>query len=161
MRLLRWLAILLAAACGAAPSAPDGQEPLSVVRLRPEPVSFTYASGMTEPQQLVVRDRGAWQQAWDAIWRTHVPRPPLPDADFTRDMIVIAALGTRSTGGYSIFIESASEGPEGVAVRVRAVSPGSACAVTLATTQPVDVARVPRRDGAVVFSQRNEVQDCR
>lgn len=161
MRALRCVVVVLAAACGAAPSAPDDQEPLPVVRLRREPVSFAYASGFDEPRQFVVRDAAAWQQTWAELWRNNVPAPPLPAVDFASEMIVVAALGTRPTGGYSIFVDSASEGPEGVAVRVRAVSPGSGCAVTLAVTQPVDVARVPRRDGAVVFSQRNEVQDCR
>jgi hypothetical protein len=134
---------------------------LPIVRLRAEPVSLTYVSGLAEPQQLVVRDQAAWQEAWNAIWRHHVPRPPLPDVDFAREMIVVAALGTRPTGGYSVFLDSAWDGPDGIVVRIRAISPGSGCGVTLALTQPVDVARLLRREGAVVFSQQHEIQDCR
>ena len=153
--------ILLAAACGAAPSAPDAQEPLNIIRLRREPVSFAYVSGFDQPRQFVVRDANAWQQTWADIWRNHVPPPPLPSIDFESEMVVVAALGTRPSGGFSVFIDSASAGPEGVVVRVRALSPGSNCAVTLAVTQPVDVARAPRRDGAVEFTERHEIQDCR
>jgi hypothetical protein len=161
MRTLRWSMILLAAACGAAPSAPEAQEPLTIVRLRREPVSFTYVSGFDEPRHFVVRDANAWQQTWTELWRNHVPLPPLPAINFEREMVVVAALGTRPSGGFSVFIDSASAGPDGVVVRVRALSPGSDCAVTLAVTQPVDVARVPRRDGSVAFTERHEIQNCR
>ena len=161
IRTLRWLAIVFAGACGAAPAAPDASEPLAVVRLRPEPVPLTYTSGLSEPQELVVRDAAAWAQVWEAIWRNHSPRPPLPDVDFAKEMVVVAALGARPTGGYSVFVDSASSAPGAVSIRIRTVSPGRECAVTLAVTQPVDAARVARRDGPVVFSRRNEVADCR
>ena len=148
-------------ACGSNPSAPDVSEQLPVVRIRPEPASLTYNSGLSQAQQVIVRDRASWEQTWAAIWRNHSPQPELPAVDFSREMIVVAALGSRPTGGYGIFIDSASSGPSGVEIAVRAVSPGNGCAVTLAITNPVDAARVPRREGPIRFSERREIQECR
>lgn len=163
LRTLMFLSlVLVAVACGSAASAPGGgDETLPVVRLRPEPASFTYYSGLTQPQQLVIRDQTAWRQVWESIWRGHSPQPPLPDIDFGRDMVIVAALGARNTGGYSVFIDSASAGPSGVTLRIRSVSPGTACITTQAVTQPVDIARLPRREGPVIFAERQEIQDCR
>ena len=151
---------LLLAACNA-PNAPDeNQEPLTVTRLRQGAFSFSYNSGLTESQRLVIRDQATWQQTWDSIYRFSFPVPALPAIDFAREMVVVAALGQKPTGGYSIFVDGGTETANGVTINVRAVSPGSGCAVTLALTQPVDIARVTRRDGDVAFAEAHASQNC-
>ena len=155
------IALTAATACGSSPSAPNNtDESLAVVRLRGEPVSFVYSSGLTEPQQVVIRDVEQWRQTWNAIWQHSSPRPAVPEIDFSRDMLIVVALGERPTGGYSIFIDAASAGADRLAISIRSVSPGDGCAVTLAQTQPVDVARVPRRSGSAEFSERRDTQRC-
>lgn len=157
------VAVVLVAGGGCAnfPGLVDGQ-PIPVVRLRAEPYSFTYNSGLAQPQRIVVREVDSWRSIWAEIFKTYSHVPELPQVDFTEEMIVVAALGGRSTGGFSIFIDGANEaGSGGTVVMVRAVSPGAHCGVTTAFTQPVDIARLPRRDGAVRFVDRAEVFDCR
>lgn len=144
--------------CGSASSAPSS--PLTLIRLRAEPYAFTWASGYTEPQRIVVRSQAQWQEVWSTIWRRHTPVPELPAIDFQREMVVVAAMGMRSTGGYNILIESASEDAGGVTVGIRATAPGAGCAVTLALTHPADVARLPRRDTPVSFSEKAETVNC-
>lgn len=158
-RILLVSVALSLAACGANPTGPD--EPLSVVRFGPEAGSFTYFSGLSQPQQLVIRDKAAWEQIWTAIWRTRSPQPSPPEIDFSREMIVVAAMGAQNTSGYGVFIESASAGPGGINFRIRLVSPASGCGLLQVVTQPVDIARVTRRDGPGVFHETREVQDCR
>lgn len=151
---------LFLAACSS-PNAPDAaQPPLTVTRLRPEAFSFSYNSGLTEPQRLVVRDQATWQQTWDSIYRFSFPVPTLPAVDFAREMVIVAALGQKPTGGYSIFIDGATETANGVTINVRSVSPGGNCGVTAALTQPLDIARVTRREGAVSFSETATTQNC-
>jgi hypothetical protein len=131
-----------------------------VLRLSSGPRSFTYYSGLIEPQRLVVRDQVTWAEAWAAIWRGHSPTPELPTVDFAREMLVIVALGERPTGGYTILVDSAATTTEGLTVWIRIMAPGSGCGVTTALSQPVDVARLPRSDGAVRFIDGAEVQAC-
>ena len=151
---------LLLAACSS-PNAPDAaQQPLTVTRLRPEAFSFSYNSGITEPQRLVVRDQATWQQTWDSIYRFTFPAPALPAVDFAREMVIVAALGQKPTGGFSIFIDSGTDTANGVTINVRSVSPGGNCGVTAALTQPLDIARVTRREGSVSFSESTTVQNC-
>jgi hypothetical protein len=86
--------------------------------------------------------------------------PELPQVDFSREVVVVAALGQRPTGGFNILIESAAATRDGVTVSIRATAPGPGCGVTLALTQPVDIARMPRR-GAVQFHERADELACR
>ena len=150
-----------------APVAPEATargefaQPVAVTRLRGEPYPLTHYSGLTTAQRLVVRDEAAWRDAWAAIWRDATPAPPLPSIDFAREMVVVAALGERNSGGYGILIDSAAASGGGLRVFVRTTSPGPRCFVTGALTQPVDAARLPRVDGPVEFVERAEVTDCR
>jgi hypothetical protein len=153
--------LTLAAACaGSNLTEPPGAS-LPLVRLRNQPYSFTFYSGLDRPARLVVRDAVTWRAVWNQIYLRQSPVPPLPVVDFSRDMIVVVALGSHSTGGYSILLGGASESANnGVSVIVDSSSPGSNCVVTEAFTQPVDIARVPLRDGSVSFVERSHVSNC-
>lgn len=133
---------------------------IPIVRLRAEPYSFTSHSGMQDPAWVVVRSAGAWNQLWSQIWRGHSPTPPLAAVDFSREMLVVAALGRRSSGGHSIFVDSAYQRSEHIEVVVRKVSPGSQCMVTGALTEPVDIARLPASTQPVRFRERSVVHNC-
>jgi hypothetical protein len=148
-------------ACSAATidSSPPGT-PLQITRLRAEPYSFTSASGFDQPARLVISDPTTWATAWQQTFKGSLPVPPVPDVDFSREVIVLAALGSHSTGGYGILVEGASATDTGTSIEIRSISPGSNCVTTQAFTQPVDIARVPRRDGPVAFIEHKEVHNC-
>jgi hypothetical protein len=131
-----------------------------VNRLRAEPYSFTYSSGLRQPERLIVRDLTTWRAVWAAIWRNITPVPEPPVVDFAREMIVVAALGERQSGGFGIFIESARVTSNGLAVGIRTVAPGPRCNTFGASTQPVDIARLSRIDGVVRFTDVAVVADC-
>ena len=163
--LLLALAAVGCASDGATPPDPrtlrEGTaQRVEITRLRPEPYPLTHSSGVREPARLVVRDDALWRATWAAIWSQHRPEPALPAIDFGREMVVVAALGERSSGGYGILVDSASMEGTTLVVHVRTMSPGPRCFVTAALTQPVDAARLPRHDGAVRFSERTEVRHC-
>jgi hypothetical protein len=116
-------------------------------------------SGFDQPARLVVRDAAAWQAFWEQMYVGYLPQPPLPAVDFSNQMVIAAAMGKRSSGGFTISIENVSPGAE-VLVKVVSTSPGPCCGRTLAVTQPVDVVVVPRSDAPVRFEERAETRDC-
>ncbi len=136
-------------------------ESVTLTRLRAEPYSLTYNSGLRTPQRTVVRDAAAWQELWAAIWRDHGAAAPLPAVDFSREMVVVVALGERNSGGHSILIDSATVSDGSLQVWVRSISPGPNCVTAGALTEPVDAARLPRVEGRVEFRESSEVSDCR
>lgn len=163
VRVVPFAVLTLSVACATSdvPTQPLGPI-VSMVRLRVEPYSFTYYSGLDRPARLVVRDAFTWQNVWSEIHRRQSPVPSLPAIDFSREAIVVVALGARSSGGYGILLAGAAEsGANEIAVTVHSTSPGPNCVTTQAFTQPVDIARLPLRGGTVRFLERNEVSDCR
>jgi hypothetical protein len=138
----------------------DAGTPLPITRLRAEPYSFAYSSGMTDSARLAIRDVDQWQQVWSAIERGSSPTRALPPVDFAQEMLIVAALGTRSSGGFSIYVDSAYQRDDHVEVVVRKVSPGAGCFTTAAFTQPVDIARLPASTLTVRFRERSTVHGC-
>ncbi|MGH7615316.1 MAG: hypothetical protein ACREMW_14900, partial [Gemmatimonadales bacterium] len=63
--------------------------------LRSDSIAFALHSGVTTPENLVIRDAAAWSALWQQIHGTTDPIPPPPDIDFNQEMVVAAALGTR------------------------------------------------------------------
>lgn len=169
-RLISAFALLATAGCAAptggadAPplsnETPAGGEPIPITRLRAEPYSFAYNSGLADSARLAVRSQAEWQQAWSALWRNASPVPPPPSMDFGREVVVVAALGQRNSGGYGIYVDSAYQRAGHVEVVVRKVSPGAGCVTTAALTEPVDVAVIPVTGQPLQFRERATVHAC-
>jgi hypothetical protein len=156
------LAVVLGAWACSDTASPPGEPGANVpvVRLRSEPYSFAFYSGLDKPGRIVIRDPVAWQVVWKDVWRGSSEAPPLPAIDFSGEMILVAALGAHSTGGYGIMIDGANEAANGgINVTIRSISPLN-CLVTDAFTQPIDIARLPIRTGRVEFTERSEVRRC-
>lgn len=122
--------------------------------------SLEVYSGIADKQRLVIRDREAWRDVWKRIYSLRSPTPPLPEIDFAREMLVVAAMGEQSNGGYGILIDSASERDKSLEIKVRSISPGKGCMTTQALTAPVDVVRLPKSERAIVFREIEMAHDC-
>ena len=142
-------------------SPPSTGVEVPIVRLRAEPSSFTAFSGFRESSRLVIRDRDAWRSIWSKLYERTSPIPPMPEIDFANEVVVVAALGERGSGGFNVVFSGATENDSGgIDVTVRAASPGDRCAMLTVLTQPVDIARVPRVYSSIRFVERNEVVNC-
>jgi hypothetical protein len=80
---------------------------------------------------------------------------PLPEIDFSKEMIVVAAMGLRPSSGYAILIDGACEVDGKVEVFVSSVEQVSCgdIGVFPAMTAPADAVRIPRSDLPVVFRE--------
>ena len=155
--------MLLSAGCANVElsTSPRDGDALPFVRLRAEPYSYSYYSGFANPARIIVRDAAQWGLVWAQINAGVTPLPARPDIDFSREMVLVAAMGGRNSGGFGILIDDATAfDTDGVAFALRLIEPGSHCVVTAALTSPVDVARLPRRDGIVTFTEQLQVHDC-
>jgi hypothetical protein len=182
--------LIAAAACSAAPSppagdsvtpsapatAPAGGTPTPIpaaspsrpdsANAAPAPVqsSFTriltqHTSGFDEPVELVIRDQAKLESAWKTLFNG-IPGNAPPAVDLAKEMVILVALGGRSSGGYSAQVDAVTRGADGAVVRYTVTSPGAGCMTTQSLTSPVDVVRAPRIDGKVRFERREIVQAC-
>ena len=129
---------------------------------RPEVALWPYrmTSGISDQQRIVVRDSATWANLWPRIVGSHSPRPPVPVVDFATEMLLVVSMGTRSSGGYIIAIDSVSMASDTLRALVREQSPGPRCGTTAALSAPVALARIDRSEQPVVFRTREVVRDC-
>jgi hypothetical protein len=121
-------AVVLATVGGSATAAAQHNlraAPVSLARLRDGTTAFSSYAGVGDPMRAVIRDSTAWRQLWEQINRPFVPQPALPAVDFGREMIVVAALGSRPNGGYDVVIERAEQDSTGIQISVRVATPAS------------------------------------
>ena len=153
------IAVLFIACTGSISDPPTGTR-IPLARLSSTPLSLSFYSGIGQPERLVVRDSAKWHTVWASIWSGTTPMPATPNVDFTKEMVIVAALGSRSTGGYSIVLDSAMATSAGLVVWIGTSSPGARCVTTQAFTAPVDVARIQRIDEPVDFVDVPKVVQC-
>jgi hypothetical protein len=139
----------------AAPSAP-----FEMRRFADGMNRWRFTSDLTERAQRVIRSEAEWEDFWDGLNRQQ-SYAPVPDVDFEREMLLIAAMGARPTGGYVIEIASAVERADAIEVRVVETSPGRLCGTTQAVTEPADIVRVTRSAKPVRWVEQERVSDCR
>lgn len=169
--LLVALTSLLLTTAGCAPGAgEEGPEE----RLVPRPVAHEcttgfdatgtfcqYNSGFTERERLVISDTAAWTSAWQRIWSQHSPQPELPTVDFEREVVLLASMGQRNSGGYVIELRNVTELANGLEVTVAEMSPDiNTCFTPAALSQPLVALRVPRPQGEVRFTEVHELYRC-
>jgi hypothetical protein len=164
---LQWLAFVVCPVAGchvasAATRGAVGREavPLPLTRFRRDSAAFATFSGVADSIHVVIRDAARWREYWELIHRPIIPPPRVPDVDFKREMVVLAALGRRPSLGYDILIRSASRDSAGIEVQLRRSNPGPGCAMGAAVSQPVDLARIPASTLRVRFTELITTTPC-
>ncbi|HEU5171419.1 MAG TPA: hypothetical protein VFU46_12815 [Gemmatimonadales bacterium] len=84
--------------------------PRTIIISPSEVVLAMSASGVADELREVISDESAWRTPWTWVHALMEPEPPLPAVDFGASILLVAATGTRPTGGYAITIDSISQG---------------------------------------------------
>jgi hypothetical protein len=128
-----------------------------------EPVqsSFRHMSGLYQERTMVIRSPAEWQGQWRRITARQGGPPELPPVDFRREMLLMAAMGPKPSGGYRAVVDKVLEQEEGLLAFVRFVSPGRGCGAIAAVTSPVDIVRVPASPKTVRWVVERQSADCR
>lgn len=158
------LAGAIASSTGCAdPSEPLGPRgPLGPLELSaiPEAQPLRFNSGLDTQQRLVIRDARTWASLWSQIAARIQPLPAPPAIDFDSKLVVVASMGTRPSGGYTIDIDDVRIIDNAVQLSVTETSPGVACGGSGALTTPIAVATVTRFDTQASFAERTTSYDC-
>jgi hypothetical protein len=121
------------------------------------PVPFTPVSrgshgGVTERRFVLVNALEEWKELWIEIKGCVAPVPPVPEVDFSRQVIAAVFQGLQRSGGYSISVEAIIETVDRVEVEVREKEPGPRSLVTMALTSPWEAVAFPRPTKPVLFT---------
>ena len=161
---------ILLAACGgssgtreeAAPTTPPGQpgSPRVLVIDPSAVVVNALVSGLQDSVRTVVSDDSAWRQLWNQVYSIASPMPPVPVVNFSQDRLIVAALGSRPSAGYSVAIDSVTTENGATTVYVTRQGPGASCMNATLMTAPVQVVRVSGDLGIMSFRETARVVDC-
>jgi hypothetical protein len=162
--LLASFASLSALGCAMEADSPREEFPAGAEHVEVQPMNDAltarFQSGFAGRARLVVHDDHTWAQLWPSIAGTTRPLPQVPEIDFVGHAVVVAAMGPRTSGGYSIRIDDAATLYQDAWISVVEQSPGASCMVADSPSSPVAVVLVPAFDGTVRFVERTEQTIC-
>lgn len=151
---------LIAGGCGSAPVTGVPADATVVPDDRVDTLFDHSYSGIDDRRRQVIREPGTWADVWQQLHEGRSPVPERPAVDFHDSMVILAAMGSRPTGGYGIAVESVLRDGATVYVVVVEASPGDSCVVTHAFTRPASAVRLPRVRGEVHFVEKETVHEC-
>jgi len=119
-------------------------------------------SGFSEAKNYVITNTNDWQSLWNKVYGNVLSKPPLPEVDFNKSMVIAVSLGSKPTGGYDIKITGVKEREaEGlIAISVEESSPGKDCIVSQALTSPYHIIETDKTDKEVVFDTSQFADPC-
>ena len=151
VRSILFSAVLGLAGCHS-PTAPETNLPITRV------LQGDFSAGDSpQPERVVARSPAELAAAWNAMFLTRDPQPPIPTVDFTKEMVVIARTGAKPSGGYCINVDSAVGSSRKATVTVRTGGPTPS--FLPAVTRPFDIVRIPRAD-EVTFAETSFIGNC-
>ena len=101
----------------------------------------------------MIKSRKEFSDFWKGLARPGQWVPPLPEIDFTKEMIVVSAMGQRPTSGYWNAIDGACEVDGQLEVFISSVEDVKCIGEADVLTYPADAVRLPRSDLPVVFRE--------
>jgi hypothetical protein len=143
------------------------QKPVPLTPLGPKrsgPRTSFSGSQIKDPFRVVVRSRDEWLAVWKTLYQiipSNGPYPDPPEIDFSREMLIVAAMGQRPTSGYAIIIDSAYEQSDRLEVVVTSVITIKCGGVYTSVTSPIDIVRLPKLERPVVFRELEVVPACK
>jgi hypothetical protein len=106
--------------------------------------------------RLVIKNRDEFSDFWKQFTaRIHPSNgvPPLPEVDFSKEMVVVAAMGQKPSSGYWTFIDGACEVDGQLEVFVSNVDDVSCIGPFAVVTYPADAVRLPQTNLPIVFRE--------
>src|SRR5687768_1781078 len=83
-------------ACRSVSGPPDGAEILTIDAGRDSAPRRYSGSSFTSRERIVIRDSAHMAQVWPKL-----TQGSMPSVDFRNEILVVASMGTRGTGGFS------------------------------------------------------------
>jgi hypothetical protein len=117
-------------------------------------------SGIEKPMRTIITKQEDFVQIWESIYANQQAKPKLPYVDFSKEIVVVLALGIKPSGGYAIRALEVIYAGNTIDITVASSSPGDNCAVTAALTSPVELIRMNVPTKPVRFVERTTTFNC-
>ena len=123
-------------------------------------ISVGTHSGYGSQANLVIQDSQAWVDLWNQHMLFMVEPLPVPEVDFSTNMVVAVFMGVEPTGGYALHIYEVVETGLTIVVKMERTEPGPTCIVPQVLTQPYHMVQIARTEKPVTFDVTTRILEC-
>lgn len=153
------LALATGCATGRSASPAGPATPSQVVAIGSgDRLYYNDGSALTDSLRLVIRTQAEWADVWHRINANRSSPPAPPPVDFTKEMLLVAAAG-RMSPGDQVRIDSVGRGAKNRTITV-SIRTTVECHPFPGDSYPLEVVRIPKSDGRVVFVEKRVKPDC-
>lgn len=118
-------------------------------------------SGFENPTTKVIVTQQELEIIWKQAWSRFSDVPQLPTIDFSKNQVVLIALGAKNNGGYSLEIEKITESKKEFTVNYFETKAGENCMTTQAIVFPFELIEIEKTAKKVVFNSSEKIVDCK
>ncbi len=116
--------------------------------------------GFKSKTNLVISTQEEFLKIWDQAFANYMNKETAPSIDFEKNVILLVALGQKTSGGHTIKVNSVVETKDNTVVNILETSPGKDCMTTEAITYPYQIVQIEKPNKNVQFSAIEKVIDC-
>jgi len=138
MNVIQTVAIVLSLGCLLNCLGANGAQTLPIRSLKKGAFS-----GIREVKEEVVKSADEWNK----LWKQHATAgesDKIPAVDFSKEMVVVATMGTKRTGGYAIEIVGVEPNDKTLKISVKKSAPPPDAITIQALTAPFHFVAVPK-----------------
>lgn len=119
-------------------------------------------SGHNQKNNYVIVTNKDFEDLWNKVYYKTISKPPLPQIDFNKYMIIAVFEGVKNTGGYDIQIFKINQNGGYLDILVKETSPGPSCFAVQAFTSPFHIVKVEKisSEVSVKFDIIEDILDC-
>jgi hypothetical protein len=114
-------------------------------------ISVGTHSGYGSQANLVIQDSQAWIDLWNQHMLFMVEPLPVPEVDFSSNMVVAVFMGVKPTGGYALHVYEVVETEATIVVKMERTEPGPTTIVPQVLTQPYHMIQIAKTEKPVTF----------
>ena len=103
-------------------------------------------SGIKEAKQELIKDAAQWEKLWKQHALSANSGEKTPSVDFSKEMVIVATMGVKRTGGYAIEIVGVEVADQSLKISVKQSSPPPGALTIQALTAPFHFVAVPKSD---------------
>jgi len=146
----------LAMAAGAAQAAPAEKAAPAIFMV----LEQGSRSGVSIQQFGTIRDKASLRALWQQHGKGASPPQAMPEVDFSKEMVVAAFAGQKSTGGYQLNLTGLNRRGGQLSISFSLTQPGPDCIVTQALTQPYVIVKIAQSNKPVNFQLAARTFSC-
>ncbi len=117
--------------------------------------------GIQTSTQTIYSNKVDFERDWNLVWPNFEEPIALPKIDFTKETVVLVALGMRNNGGFQLKINSVSEETSQIIVEYTEITPNPKCSYSQAIVFPYEFISFVKTSKKVVFKSSTKVGECK